>query len=156
MNQPTERLSRDEACMAMAMVISGRSVCARAQVGAVIARDGRVLVTGYNGPPAGLPHCYEPGGCSAGQRANGCERSVHAEANCIAFAARHGIRVADADIYCSHLPCAKCGELIINSGIKRVFYSEAYRFDDPKYNSHLLLKSAGIDIIQLSYDDESV
>src|SRR4051812_14091830 len=119
-----ERPSREEVLLDVALTIARRGTCERAQVGAVIARDGRILATGYNGPPSGLPHCDE--GCSPMDRAaeNGCSRAVHAEANAIAYAARHGIATDGADLVCSHLPCLKCAELIINAGILRLFYHE--------------------------------
>jgi dCMP deaminase len=128
--------------MAIASLVSKRGTCLRAQVGAVIACDGRVLVTGYNGPPANLPHCAD--GCKP-IPISGCIRAVHAEANCIAYAARHGIATNGTDLYCSHLPCLKCAELIINAGIIRVFFHEDYRLKDGEE----LLRSAGVDIIQL-------
>ena len=142
-----ERVSRDELCMQMARLVANRGTCSRAQVGAIIARDGRVLATGYNGPPAGFPHCTDPDGCTDDDRSRpeGCLRAVHAEANAIAYSARHGIRTEGADLYCSHLPCRKCAELIINAGIRTLFYSEDYRLKD----GWLLLQQAGIDMIQL-------
>lgn len=141
-----ERPSRDEICMQIAHVVANRGTCDRAKVGAIIARMGRVLVTGYNGPPAGLPHCSHASGRDGLSDTGGCIRSVHAEANAIAFAARHGIRVEGADLYCTHLPCLKCAELIINSGIRILYYTTDYRLKD----GESLLRQAGIDIIQLS------
>jgi dCMP deaminase len=145
-----ERLSRDAVCMQIAEVVSQRGTCGRAQVGAILARKGRVLATGYNGPPSGLPHCLDRGGCSDVDRANsnGCPRSVHAEANCIAFAARYGIRTQSATLYCTHLPCLKCAELIINAGIRRVVYATDYRIKD----GEILLQQAGVDIIYYGDD----
>lgn len=142
-----ERLSRDEICMQIAHVVAQRGTCLRAQVGAVIARNGRVLVTGYNGPPSGLSHCTDPNGCTELDRTadTGCLRAVHAEANCIAFAARHGIRTRRASLYCTHLPCLKCAELIVNAGITSVYYHTDYRIKD----GEILLQQAGIDIIEL-------
>jgi len=142
-----ERPSRDEICMQIAHVVAQRGTCFRAQVGAVLARNGRVLVTGYNGPPSHLPHCTDSDGCTDLDRAapTGCLRSVHAEANCIAFAARHGIRTRRASLYCTHLPCLKCSELIVNSGISAVYYHTDYRIKD----GERLLRDAGVDIIEL-------
>jgi dCMP deaminase len=143
----TERLSRDAICMQIAEVVAKRGTCARANVGAILARKGRVLATGYNGPPSGLPHCLDWDGCSAADRtsAGGCKRSVHAEANCIAFSARHGIKTSGATLYCTHLPCLKCAELIINAGIRRVVYAQDYRIKD----GEVLLQLAKVDIIKL-------
>lgn len=143
-----ERPSRHEICMQFAHLVAQRGTCSRAQVGAIIARDGRVLVTGYNGPPSSLPHCTDPDGCTDLDRGNpsGCIRSVHAEANCIAFAARHGISTDGTDLFCTHTPCLGCAELIINAGIQAVYYCTDYRIRD----GERLLRSAGVDIIQLS------
>lgn len=145
-----ERPSRDELCMQIADLVSHRGTCIRARVGAVIARDGRVLVTGYNGPPSHLPHCTDPvGGCGIQPPTDGCVRSVHAEANAIAYAARHGIRVEGSSLYCTHLPCLKCSELIINAGIARVYYCNDYRVKD----GAILLEAAGCDIIHFVMTD---
>jgi len=142
-----ERPSRDDVCMQMAEVVSRRGTCGRAQVGAILARDGRVLATGYNGPPSGLPHCFDADGCTGLDRVaeNGCKRSVHAEANCIAFAARHGLATEGATLFCTTLPCLRCAELIINAGIYRVVYATDYRIKD----GEILLQQAGVDIIKL-------
>lgn len=140
-----DRPSRDEVCVQIANLVGSRGTCLRARVGAAIARDGRILVTGYNGPPAGLAHCDDPGGCDTNDVGSPCTRAVHAEANCIAHAARHGISTEGATLYCTHLPCLKCAELTINAGIVRVVYSRDYRIKD----GLSLLHQAGVDIIIL-------
>lgn len=141
------RPSRDVICMQIAQLVAQRGTCGRARVGAIIARDGRTLVTGYNGPPSGLPHCTDPDGCTRIERAadGGCVRAVHAEANCIAYAARHGIATEGASLYSTHLPCLKCAELIVNAGILVVYYDLDYRIKD----GEILLQRAGVDIIKL-------
>lgn len=101
--------------------------CNRLHVGAVISRDGRVIASGYNGAPSHLPHCGEechPGGPP-------CNRSVHAEANAIAFAARHGISTEGATMVSTDSPCLTCARLIINCGIREIFYSREYRDTKP-------------------------
>ena len=115
------RPSRDEILIASALLWSTRGTCDRAQVGAVIARDGRILVSGYNGPPAGMPHC------SHGDDPSPCGDAVHAEANAIVYAARYGIKLEGTDIYCTHFPCPNCAKLIVNSGIQSVFFITAFR-----------------------------
>ena len=138
-----ERISRDEMLMRMAVVVSNRGTCTRAYVGAVIAREGRVISTGYVGAPSGLPHCLDVGDEIGPD--GGCARTVHAEANAIAFAARSGTSTEGAELYCTHEPCLKCAQLIINSGITRVVYENPYRIHD----GLALLESAGIDVEQL-------
>ena len=137
-----ERPSRDVLGLQVARLFSQRGTCFRAKVGAAVVLDGRVLVTGYNGPPANLAHCSNE--CFS-SNVNGCTRSVHAEANCIAYAARHGISINRATIYCTHVPCRNCAELIINSGLSRVVYAEDYRLHDGLN----LLRSAGVDLEKL-------
>lgn len=117
------RPSRHDVLMNIAALFALRSTCLRGNVGAVLARDGRVLTTGYNGTPSGMEHCT-PFTCDPdGPR---CLRSVHAEANCIAFAARHGISTEGAVLYCTHSPCLDCAKLIVNAGIVQLFYNQEY------------------------------
>lgn len=140
------RIGRDEMFMEMARLVSLRSTCPRAQVGALIVRDHRVVSMGYNGAPSGLPHCTDVG-CyhEEGYRAkSGCERSIHAEANAIAFAAKSGIPTEGATLYCTLSPCVTCANLIINAGIKEVAYGTAYR--DP--SGIILLRIAGLEVWQ--------
>lgn len=138
----TNRMDRHTMLMNMAGLASCRSTCSRNAVGVVIALDGRVLVSGYNGAPAGMPHCDHTCPCQAGFPSTQdpwpfshteqcpmkpCKRAVHGEANTIAFAARHGVRLNGADLYTTLGPCVPCAQLIINAGIKRVYYDRPYR-----------------------------
>lgn len=111
--------------LAIAQLQALRSTCTRSKVGAVIAKDNRIISTGYNGAPSGLPHCTEVG-CEIGPD-GGCDRCSHAEAGAIAFAARMGIPLEGSSLYCTHLPCYDCAKLIINAGIKEVHCLELYR-----------------------------
>ncbi len=117
------RITREEMCMQIALIVAERSTCERKSVGAVIVRDGRVLSTGYAGAPSGLRHC-SPDLCDIMAP---CDRTVHAEANAIAFAAREGISTNMAEIFVTCSPCVNCAKLIINSGIAKVTYLEEYR-----------------------------
>lgn len=116
----------DTTLLDMARVLAKRSTCARALVGVVIALDGRVLSTGYNGAPAGIKHC-EHVGSSSPDDATGCEVAVHAEANAIAFAAKHGVALAGSTLYTTLAPCLRCAQLIINTGVVRVVIGRVYR-----------------------------
>lgn len=120
------RPTRDETTMAIAHEIARLGTCDRLQVGAVIHRQGRIISTGYNGVPAGLAHCDHASEVIVGEE-RGCMLAVHAEANTIAFAARHGLPVEDCDLTVTHMPCVDCAKLIINAGIKSVTYQEPYR-----------------------------
>lgn len=137
----TERISQDTALMLMAMVTARRGTCSRAQVGVVIAVDGRAVSTGYNGAPAGMDHCVH----EADEK---CNLAVHAEANAIAYAARHGVAIDDADLFTTFSPCLPCSQLIINAGIVRVVYSNRYRLTDGLD----LLEEAGVLIEELPID----
>lgn len=107
--------------MMMAEAASGRSTCSRLHVGAVIAKENRAISTGYNGTPAGLPHCEH------GDTNDPCLEAVHAEANAIIFAARHGVAVERGELFTTHMPCLACCNLIINAGIRRVVWLHPFR-----------------------------
>lgn len=101
-----------------------RSTCNRAMVGClIVAPDHSVLATGYNGSLAGEPHCTDAGHI---MRNGHCVRSVHAEANAIAQAARRGTAVDHATAYLTHAPCINCVKLLLSAGIVRVVYVRAY------------------------------
>ncbi len=136
-----KRFSRDELLLEIAKLVAKRATCLRASVGAVLAFDGRIVSMGYNGAPAGMPHCSEMN-CAVEQT---CTRTVHAEANTIAFAAKSGIATQGATLYTTHSPCNDCAKLIINAGIVKVIYWQEYRDETPL----LLLEEAGVDYDQL-------
>lgn len=138
--QVDDRITRGQMFMQMAQVVSYRGTCSRASVGAVIARNNRVISMGYVGSPAGLPHCTETG-CEIGPE-GGCITTVHAEANAICFAAKEGISVNGATLYVTLSPCLNCAKLIINSGITRLVYLEKYRDD----SGIILLVKAGVTV----------
>ena len=113
----------DSYFMEIAKVVSTRATCPRKRVGAVLVRDRIILCTGYNGSVRGMPHCADVG-CMMD---NGvCIRTVHAEVNAISQAARRGVAVDGATLYCTYSPCLTCLKQIINSGIQRVVFAEAY------------------------------
>lgn len=135
--------------MEVASIWAQRSTCSRAAVGVVIAVDGRIVSTGYNGAPRGLPHCDHTCDCNerllpiAGLEQDGdsphedycaslkpCTNAVHAEANAIAFAAKHGMRLEGAELFTTFTPCQSCAQLIVNAGIVRVVSLKEYRLAD--------------------------
>lgn len=132
------RLPRDQLLMEVALLYKRRSTCLRRQVGAVLVREGRILSTGYNGAPAGVPHCM-PDSCGP---SNPCIRTIHAEANVIAFAARTGVITDGTSLYTTASPCIECAKLLINAGVCRVIYDEEYRDTGPI----VLLRSVGITV----------
>ena len=122
----------DRRFMELTEQVGSWSSCLRRKVGAIIVRDKRVMTTGYNGAPAGIASCVERGEClrekmniPSGTRAELCY-AAHAEQNAIIQAARYGINVGGATLYCTHQPCVICAKMIINAGITRVIYKEGY------------------------------
>lgn len=119
----TKRIKREALHIQTARLYSLRGTCSRLQVGAVAVREGRIIATGYNGPLANEPHC-SPEVCDTDCS---CVRSIHAEANLITFCAKEGIALKGADLYVTHSPCIKCAELIIASGLTRVYFLDYFR-----------------------------
>lgn len=116
--RPTET----ELLLDIAAQVARRSTCSRLQVGAVLARDGRILSTGRNGAASGEVHCDH-----SYDQNRPCAQSIHAEANAIIFAARHGVCSEGATLYLTHAPCLACAGLIINGGISEVVFLRHYR-----------------------------
>jgi dCMP deaminase len=131
------RPSWDEYFLGIAFQVARRSTCDRARVGAIIVKDRRILTTGYNGAPAGLPHCDDVGHLMVDGH---CVRTLHAEQNAIIQAALHGVSVQGGTIYVTHQPCLTCAKMIINAGIVRVVYAGEY----PDENSRAFLAEAGV------------
>ena len=132
--QTETRPDWDTYFMQIAHLVSQRSTCLRRKVGAVIVKDRRILSTGYNGAPQGLPHCKDTG-ClreklkvPSGQRHELC-RGLHAEQNAIIQAALHGVNIKDSIIYITESPCSICSKMIINAGIKEVVFEGGYPDD---------------------------
>jgi len=109
--------------MQMTRQVATRSTCPRRQVGAVIVKDKRILCTGYNGPPAGFPHCSETGclhqqlDIPSGERQEIC-RGLDAEQNAIIQGALHGVSVSRAHMYVTHQLCVTCAKTTINAGTR--------------------------------------
>ena len=126
------RPSWDEYFMEVANTVAKRATCNRGRSGCVIARDKQILVTGYVGSPRGLTHCDDVGHLlkqvthEDGRVSQHCMRTVHAEQNAICQAARLGIPLQGATLYCRMTPCRTCAMLIINCGIVRVVCERKY------------------------------
>jgi dCMP deaminase len=126
-----ERPSWHAYFLQLARQAASRSTCLRRQVGAVLVRDKRILATGYNGAPRGIAHCLDVGclreelGVPSGERHELC-RAIHAEQNAIIQAAIHGVAIEGSTLYCTHQPCILCAKMIINSGVKDIYFAEGY------------------------------
>ncbi|MCL2185926.1 MAG: cytidine/deoxycytidylate deaminase family protein [Treponema sp.] len=142
-----KRPSWDEYFMEVCDAISKRATCERGRSGCVIAKDKQLLVTGYVGAPEGLPHCDDVGHQfkkmlhEDGKETTHCVRTVHAEQNAICQAAKRGISINGATLYCRMTPCRTCAMLIINCGIKRVICQRRYH---DGADSEAMFKTAGI------------
>lgn len=143
-----QRISRDEMLFMIAQTVAKRSTCLRRSIGALLVVDGRILSIGYNGAPPGQPHCLEEG-CLIDPDTGGCNRTQHAEANTIAWAARHGIRTAGSVLYTTVSPCLTCAKMIITSGITKVLYFEEYRDTAPME----YLRDAGVECLRYYFPD---
>jgi dCMP deaminase len=146
----TERPSWDDYFMEIAHVVAKRSTCLSRQVGCVLVSDRRILCTGYNGPPKGLSHCEDLGGClraqlgiPRGQRQEVC-RALHAEQNAIIQAAVHGVALNEVTSYTLTQPCVTCAKMLINAGVRRIVYRDAY----PDELAQQILAEAGIELVQ--------
>ncbi len=143
------RPSWPEYFMAITKLVAKRATCLRRQVGAILVKNKRILATGYNGAPAGLRHCEEVGclrediSIPSGQRHEIC-RGLHAEQNAIIQAAYHGISISGSTLYCTNKPCVICAKMVINAGIKKIFYEEGY--DDALADQ--MLTEAGIEEVR--------
>ena len=136
----------DSYFLKIAYAVSERSTCDRAFVGAVLVRDKRILTSGFNGSPAGQDHCDEAGHLMVEGH---CVRTIHAETNAIIQAALHGVSTKDSTCYVTHFPCINCTKALINAGVERIVFSEAYRKDE---NALKFLMAAGIEVVQREYD----
>ena len=121
-----KRLSWDAYFIKMAVLVSERATCDRLHVGAVIVKDNRVIATGYNGSPAGMPHCSDVG-CDVVD--GHCVATTHAEVNALLECAKYGISTNGATIYITFYPCYKCAKAIVQSGIKEIVYLNEYKND---------------------------
>jgi len=140
------RPSWDDYFMQITHMVAGRATCLRRKVGAILVKDRRILSTGYNGPPAGLPHCDELGGCirhklgiPSGERQE-LSRAVHAEQNAIIQAAVHGFSIKGATLYSTNQPCSACTKMLINSGIREFVVSNGY----PDELAREMMEQAGV------------
>ncbi len=142
-----DRPSWDAYFAAITRAVATRATCSRKAVGAILVKNKLILATGYNGAPAGLRHCDHTAGADLVD--GHCARSTHAEQNAIVQAARHGISIEGATLYCTNNPCLTCTKLLINAGVKRIVYEEPY----PDPLSFELLRESGVELVRF---EESV
>ncbi len=148
----------DHRFMELAGSIANWSSCFQdnRRIGAIIVKNKRILTTGYNGAPAGLASCADRGEClrrkldiPSGTRHELCY-AIHAEQNAIIQAAKLGISIDGATLYCTHQPCVICAKIIVNAGIDRVMYREGY----PDEFSLEIFKEANVSLERYCPDEE--
>lgn len=142
----SKRPDWDEYFLKMAYVVATRATCDRKHVGAILVDDdNRIVATGYNGSPAGAPHCDDVGHLmvNMGGRES-CIRTLHAESNVLDYA---GAFARDCTLYVTVTPCFDCAKRIVNSGVVRVVWNEHY---ESRYNQSStvidFLRSCGVDV----------
>jgi len=145
-----DRPSWHDYFMQIAVLVAKRSTCTRRHVGAIIVKEKRILSTGYNGAPSGIRHCREVGclreqlNVPSGERHELC-RGIHAEQNAIIQAAYHGVSIHNAALYCTNLPCSICAKMIINAGIREIYYQSGYA----DTMSEEMLAEAGVPVLHI-------
>ncbi|MDR0691359.1 MAG: ComE operon protein 2 [Streptococcaceae bacterium] len=139
-----ERIPWNQYFMGQSVLLSLRSTCERLEVGAVIVRDKRVIAGGYNGSVSGDTHCIDDR-CYV---VNGhCVRTIHAEMNAILQCAKFGISTESAEIYVTHFPCLACTKMILQAGIRKIFYLEDYHNNEYALK---LISAVGVSVEKVS------
>jgi len=134
---------------------SKRSTCDRGRSGCVIVRDNVILSTGYVGAPKGSPHCDDVGHLMKtvqhedGTSSRHCMRTAHAEANAICMAAKNGVSIDGATLYCRMVPCRNCAMLIANCGIVKVIAQTGYHGASDT-ESREILKNGGVELVVIN------
>lgn len=139
-----------ETAFEIATALSRRSTCDRRAIGAVVmTKSGRILSTGYNGAPPGAPHCDDVGHLLIKGR---CMRTVHAEANAVAHAARHGTSLDNGVLACLVRPCPACTNLLISCGVREFNYVSAYHDTEDSAADELCI-AGGVKVFRWSTHD---
>lgn len=152
MESKFKRPSWDEYFIEVMDATSKRSTCDRGRSGCVIVRDNVILSTGYVGSPKGSPHCDDVGHLMKtvqnedGTSSRHCMRTAHAEANAICMAAKNGVSINGATLYCRMVPCRNCAMLIANCGIVKVVAQMSYH-GSSNAESREILRNAGVELV---------
>ena len=144
----------DKRFMDLTKTIAKWSSCYKTNrnIGAIIVKDKRILTTGYNGAPSGIKSCKEKGEClrqkldiPSGKQHELCF-AIHAEQNAIIQAAKIGVSIDGATLYCTHQPCVICSKMIVNAGISRVVYANPY----PDDFAQEIFKESGVQLVHFN------
>lgn len=143
-----KRIDWDQYFMVQAALLASRSTCKRLSVGAVLARDKRIIAGGYNGAVSGDDHCIDEG-CYL--RDGHCVRTIHAEMNAILQCARFGMSTDGASLYVTDFPCLQCTKSLLQAGIKEINYIRNYHNDDYAMK---LIKLKNVRLRQINLDQD--
>jgi dCMP deaminase len=129
------RITREQMFMEIAHVVAKRSTCMRLSVGCVLVQNKNIVSVGYNGPPAGEPHCTGRGCSPPGQ---GCQRAVHAEINAFKKI-KPGVTSAPLDVYATDSPCLECFEFMTQEWwkVSSIFFTTLYRVNAHLHHPHI-------------------
>ncbi|MBL0331200.1 MAG: dCMP deaminase family protein [Bacteroidetes bacterium] len=146
--------SFDEIYMELAENLAKRSHCVKAQVGAVLTKDTRIVSLGYNGPPAGTHNCdidFEKDGCPRDSKGS-CSLALHAEQNAILYASKNKVSIEGCTLYVTLSPCISCARVIYTMGIKKVYYLNSYAdFKGLKSDEGVdFLQKFGVEVVRYS------
>lgn len=144
--------SFEDIYMDLADSLSIRSHCVKAQVGAVLTKDTRIISLGYNGPPAGTHNCDEvwpEEGCPRDSKGS-CSLALHAEQNAILYAAKNKVDMDGSTLYVTLSPCIACARVIYSVGIKKVFFKNSYAQYKgiPSDEGVDFLRKFGVEVVQ--------
>lgn len=146
----------DDIFMELAMNLAKKSHCVKAQVGAVLTNETRIISIGYNGPPSGTHNCdvdFGAEGCPRDSKGS-CSLALHAEQNAILYAAKNGGKVEGATMYVTLSPCIACARVIFSMKIKKVFYLNSYAEYKgiEKDEGVEFLRSFGVEVVKYTHD----
>jgi len=143
------RVNWEDYFMNIAKEIASRSTCDRKHVGSLIVRDKTILSTGYNGSIRGMPHCDDFGHMMENDH---CVATIHAESNAVLQAAKNGVMIDGSEIYITASPCWPCFKMLVNAGIKKIYYGEFYR-DERIFD---VAKKLGIELVHIKVDQSKL
>jgi len=157
--QPREKqFFVDKMLLRIAKEIATQSKCVSYHVGAVLAKDDRIISTGYNGTPSGFINCNKKFDVLNFDREEHHTFSemfeIHAEMNATLFGGKHGIETEDTTIYCTHQPCHDCLKHLISAGIRRIVYNKPYDKSGYTDETYQLIKESGISLEKIDENDE--
>jgi len=143
----TKRPDWDNFWFTLAIIYSTRGTCDRLRVACLIVKNKRLAGAGFNGSPHGQPHCDDVGHLMIEGH---CERTLHSEENAIINTSREDLR--DATAYVTATPCYRCVKMLINSGVKKIYYMSVYQNSRGFDQIEELAKTSGVELVHFDFD----